>query len=173
MQSDDQGLVNTDPRTIAVPDGFVNMIPTDVRGLTFSRTPQMVGVVSCPALSAVMCYTCPVLYCPALPCRLSCAVAAVILPCPALPALPAVMCHCCCDPAATALHSSVFFALPGNCKIICCCFLANGISHLGLWHATDSSCLQTCHIICLQHWWQYDNAVMLACMQLVCNWYDE
>ena len=41
-QLDDQGLVQTDPRNIAVPDGFVNMIPTDIRGLTFSRTPQMV-----------------------------------------------------------------------------------------------------------------------------------
>ena len=40
MQSDDQGLVNTDPRTIAVPDTFINNIPTDIRGLTFSRTPQ-------------------------------------------------------------------------------------------------------------------------------------
>ena len=40
MQSDDQGLVNTDPRTIAVPDTFINNIPTDVRGLSFSRTPQ-------------------------------------------------------------------------------------------------------------------------------------
>ena len=40
LQTDDQGLVNTDPRTIAVPNGWVNMIPTDVRGLTFDRTPQ-------------------------------------------------------------------------------------------------------------------------------------
>ena len=40
MQVDDQGLVNTDPRTIAVPDTFINNIPTDIRGLTFSRTPQ-------------------------------------------------------------------------------------------------------------------------------------
>lgn len=37
----DQGLVNTDPRFIAVPMGGVNMIPTDVRGLTLNRTPQM------------------------------------------------------------------------------------------------------------------------------------
>jgi hypothetical protein len=42
MQVDDQGLVNTDPRTIAVPLNFVNMISTDVHGLTFDRTPQMV-----------------------------------------------------------------------------------------------------------------------------------
>ena len=41
-QADDQGLVNTDPRTIAVPNGWVNMVPTDVRGLTFDRTPQQV-----------------------------------------------------------------------------------------------------------------------------------
>ena len=40
LQSDDQGLVNTDPRTIAVPDSYINNIPTDVRGLSFSRTPQ-------------------------------------------------------------------------------------------------------------------------------------
>ena len=42
LQMDDQGLVNTDPRNIAVPNTWVNLIPTDVRGLTFSRTPQMV-----------------------------------------------------------------------------------------------------------------------------------
>ena len=53
VQSDDQGLVNTDPRTIAVPDGFVNMIPTDVRGLTFSRTPQQVSVM----LLACLCWS--------------------------------------------------------------------------------------------------------------------
>ncbi|BDA43081.1 Desiccation-related protein PCC13-62 [Coccomyxa sp. Obi] len=41
-QMDDQGLVNTDPRTIAVPEYYVNMIPTDIRGLTFSRTPQQI-----------------------------------------------------------------------------------------------------------------------------------
>ena len=40
LQSDDQGLLNTDPRNIAVPDTFINNIPTDIRGLTFSRTPQ-------------------------------------------------------------------------------------------------------------------------------------
>lgn len=39
-QFDDQGIVNTDPRNIAVPEGFVNLIPTDYKGLTFSRTPQ-------------------------------------------------------------------------------------------------------------------------------------
>ena len=43
-QVDDQGLVNTDPRNIAVPNTWVNLIPTDVRGLTFSRTPQMVRI---------------------------------------------------------------------------------------------------------------------------------
>ncbi|KAK9812048.1 hypothetical protein WJX73_001087 [Symbiochloris irregularis] len=41
-QFDDQGLVNTDPRTIAVPASFINLIPTDVRGLTLNRTPQMI-----------------------------------------------------------------------------------------------------------------------------------
>jgi len=40
LQFDDQGLVNSDPRNIAVPDTFINNIPTDIRGLTFSRTPQ-------------------------------------------------------------------------------------------------------------------------------------
>ena len=44
VQVDDQGLVNTDPRNIAVPNTWVNLIPTDVRGLTFSRTPQMVSL---------------------------------------------------------------------------------------------------------------------------------
>lgn len=39
---DDQGLLNTDPRFIAVPSGYVNLVPTDIRGLTFSRTPQQV-----------------------------------------------------------------------------------------------------------------------------------
>ena len=46
LQMDDQGLVNTDPRNIAVPNTWVNLIPTDVRGLTFSRTPQMVRALS-------------------------------------------------------------------------------------------------------------------------------
>lgn len=40
-QFDDQGITNTDDRFIAVPDHFINLIPTDIRGLTFSRTPQM------------------------------------------------------------------------------------------------------------------------------------
>jgi len=39
---DDQGLVNTDPRTIAVPTELVNMVPTDHMGLTFAMTPQQV-----------------------------------------------------------------------------------------------------------------------------------
>ena len=39
---DDPGRGNTDPRNIAVPNTWVNLIPTDLRGLTFSRTPQMV-----------------------------------------------------------------------------------------------------------------------------------
>ena len=38
----DQGLINTDPRYIAVPDGFINLVPTDIRGLTLNRTPQQV-----------------------------------------------------------------------------------------------------------------------------------
>ena len=42
LQFDDQGLVNTDPRTIAVPLNSVNMIPTDINGLSFARTPAMV-----------------------------------------------------------------------------------------------------------------------------------
>jgi hypothetical protein len=41
VQIHDQGIVNTDPRFIYVPYEGVNMIPTDVRGLTFNRTPQM------------------------------------------------------------------------------------------------------------------------------------
>ncbi|KAL3145143.1 hypothetical protein ABBQ38_001746 [Trebouxia sp. C0009 RCD-2024] len=40
-QLDDQGLLNKDPRFITVPDSFVNNIPTDIRGLTYSRTPLM------------------------------------------------------------------------------------------------------------------------------------
>ena len=47
MQQDDQGLYNTDPRYIAVPDLYVNLIPTDIRGLSFSRTPQMVSKGLC------------------------------------------------------------------------------------------------------------------------------
>ena len=42
LQFDDQGLVNTDPRTIALPDGFFNSMPTDIHGITFNRTPKMV-----------------------------------------------------------------------------------------------------------------------------------
>lgn len=30
-----------DPRFIAVPESYVNNIPTDIRGLSFARTPQM------------------------------------------------------------------------------------------------------------------------------------
>ncbi|KAL0047027.1 hypothetical protein WJX82_004476 [Trebouxia sp. C0006] len=40
-QIDDQGLLNKDPRFIAVPGSFVNNIPTDIRGLSFARTPLM------------------------------------------------------------------------------------------------------------------------------------
>ncbi|KAK9849793.1 hypothetical protein WJX84_005203, partial [Apatococcus fuscideae] len=40
-QIDDQGLLNTDPRTIALGEAnYINLFPTDIRGLTFSRTPQ-------------------------------------------------------------------------------------------------------------------------------------
>lgn len=53
-QFDDQGIVNTDPRNIAVPDGFINLIPTDIRGLTFSRTPQMVSGCQATCPSACM-----------------------------------------------------------------------------------------------------------------------
>ena len=42
LQFDDQGLLNTDPRTIAVPESYINNIPTDIRGVSFSRTPAMV-----------------------------------------------------------------------------------------------------------------------------------
>lgn len=40
-QMDDQGLLNKDPRFIAIPGSFVNNIPTDIRGLSFARTPLM------------------------------------------------------------------------------------------------------------------------------------
>ncbi|KAK9804578.1 hypothetical protein WJX73_002013 [Symbiochloris irregularis] len=40
-QIDDQGLLNKDPRFIAVPGSFINNVPTDIRGLSFARTPQM------------------------------------------------------------------------------------------------------------------------------------
>ena len=42
MQFDDQGIVNSDSRTIAVPHDYANYIPTDIRGLTFARTPAQV-----------------------------------------------------------------------------------------------------------------------------------
>ena len=42
LQFDDQGIVNTDPRTIAVPDGFVNLAVTDVHGVAFAITPKQV-----------------------------------------------------------------------------------------------------------------------------------
>lgn len=38
-QFDDQGIVNSDSRTIAVPHDYANFIPTDIRGTTFARTP--------------------------------------------------------------------------------------------------------------------------------------
>ena len=45
LQMDDQGLVNYDPRFIAT-STHINNIPTDVRGLTFSRSPQQVTSVT-------------------------------------------------------------------------------------------------------------------------------
>lgn len=42
VQFDDQGIVNSDSRTIAVPHDYANYIPTDIRGLTFARTPAQV-----------------------------------------------------------------------------------------------------------------------------------
>lgn len=42
MQNVDQGLFNTDPSYIRVPTDQINLVPTDVRGLTFARTPQQV-----------------------------------------------------------------------------------------------------------------------------------
>ena len=41
MQMHDQGLVNTDERFIYVPFHGINLIPTDIRGLTYNRSPQM------------------------------------------------------------------------------------------------------------------------------------
>jgi len=41
-QQIDQGLTNADPRYIAVPASYINLIPTDVRGLTLNRSPQQV-----------------------------------------------------------------------------------------------------------------------------------
>lgn len=46
MQFDDQGIVNSDSRTIAVPHDYANYIPTDIRGLTFARTPAQVQLYS-------------------------------------------------------------------------------------------------------------------------------
>ena len=45
LQTDDQGLVNYDPRFIAT-STHINNIPTDVRGLTFSRSPQQVTSIT-------------------------------------------------------------------------------------------------------------------------------
>ena len=44
LQFDDQGIVNSDSRTIAVPHDYANYIPTDIRGLTFARTPAQVSL---------------------------------------------------------------------------------------------------------------------------------
>lgn len=37
-------MYNTDPSYIRVPTDQINLVPTDVRGLTFARTPQQVRV---------------------------------------------------------------------------------------------------------------------------------
>ena len=47
VQFDDQGIVNSDSRTIAVPHDYANYIPTDIRGLTFARTPAQVQLYNC------------------------------------------------------------------------------------------------------------------------------
>ncbi len=46
-QDSDQGIFNSDPNFIAVPTDSINMVPTDIRGLTFSRTPQQVPTSLC------------------------------------------------------------------------------------------------------------------------------
>ena len=47
LQFDDQGIVNSDSRTIAVPHDYANFIPTDIRGTTFARTPAQVSTWCC------------------------------------------------------------------------------------------------------------------------------
>ena len=48
LQIDDQGLLNTDPRNIAIVSAqanvtqYINNFPTDVQGISFSRTPAQV-----------------------------------------------------------------------------------------------------------------------------------
>jgi hypothetical protein len=42
LQETDQGLLNGNPNFIAVLTKNINLVPTDIRGLTFSRTPQQV-----------------------------------------------------------------------------------------------------------------------------------
>lgn len=51
-QETDQPLVNSNPNFIAVPTRNMNLVPTDIRGLTFSRTPQQVRMVVCGAAAA-------------------------------------------------------------------------------------------------------------------------
>ncbi len=52
LQIDDQGLVNYDPRFVAIAINdtnagqYINNFPTDVQGLTFSRTPAMVSLMT-------------------------------------------------------------------------------------------------------------------------------
>ena len=54
-QLDDQGLIQDDSRFIAVPDGFINLFPTDIQGISFSRTPQM--VLPCTSILLILLYT--------------------------------------------------------------------------------------------------------------------
>jgi hypothetical protein len=49
-QKVDQALTNTDPNYIRVPTDQINLVPTDVRGLTLARTPQQ---VCCPTTSGL------------------------------------------------------------------------------------------------------------------------
>ncbi len=57
VQFDDQGIVNSDSRTIAVPHDYANYIPTDIRGLTFARTPAQVIPTMMP-MCVTACFCC-------------------------------------------------------------------------------------------------------------------
>ena len=52
---DDQGLFNTDPRAQAVPELYVNFVPTDIQGITFGRTPQQVRARLHYSIPAIVC----------------------------------------------------------------------------------------------------------------------
>jgi hypothetical protein len=59
LQETDQGLLNGNPNFIAVPTKNINLVPTDIRGLTFSRTPQQVGQRGTAGLYApCRCHSC-------------------------------------------------------------------------------------------------------------------